>query len=87
MADALVLLCAISATAVLTAVFGEGRYEEVKHLYLFYISNLLLLSIGFAVSVDLIQQRVRASIANRTRSAEIHTDSQRRDATSTSTTS
>jgi hypothetical protein len=79
-ADALVWLCAISATALLTGVFGEGRYEEVKHLYLFYISNLLLLSLGFVASLDLIQQRMLASMPNPPRSGQIHTDSKRRDA-------
>lgn len=52
-ADALVFLCAISATALIAAVFGEGHYEETKHLYLFYSSNLLLLALAVAVASHL----------------------------------
>lgn len=48
-ADALLCLCAISAVALLAAVFGEGNYEEVKHLYLFYASNIILLAISCGV--------------------------------------
>lgn len=68
-ADALVCLCAISATALLAAVFGEGHYEEIKHLYLFYTTNLILLALSLAVSADLIRRRATGPLskADRTR--------------------
>ena len=54
-ADAMVLLVAVSATALVAAVFGEGSYEEVKHLYLFYVANLVLLGLVGAAAVALIR--------------------------------
>jgi hypothetical protein len=49
--DAIVFLLVVSAVALLTAVFGEGSYEEIKHLYLFYVANLLLLAITAGASL------------------------------------
>lgn len=59
-ADALVCLCAISAAALIAAVFGEGHYEETKHLYLFYTSNLLLLTLSLAVASSLTATQLTA---------------------------
>ena len=53
-ADAMVLLVALAAAALVAAVFGEGSYEEVKHLYLFYVADLLLLGLTAAGVVALI---------------------------------
>ena len=57
-ADALTCLCAISAVALFAAVFGEGNYEEIKHLYLFYTTNIILLAISSAVASNLILTRL-----------------------------
>lgn len=62
-ADALICLCAISATALIVAVFGEGHYEETKHLYLFYTGNLLLLALSLGVTSDLVAKWVTARTA------------------------
>ena len=64
-ADALVCLCAISATALLAAVFGEGHYEETKHLYLFYTTNLTVIGLGLAVSTELLSRRRMPRLSNR----------------------
>lgn len=58
-ADALTALSAISAVAVLCAVFGEGHYEEVKHLYLFYVTNLTLIALCSAVGLQVAIERRR----------------------------
>ena len=53
-ADAMVLLVAVAAAALVAAVFGEGSYEEVKHLYLFYVADGLLLGLVAAGAVALV---------------------------------
>jgi hypothetical protein len=40
--NAMIFLLVISAYSLFAAVFGEGLYEETKHLYLFYVSNALI---------------------------------------------
>ena len=52
-ADAMGLLVAVAAAALVAAVFGEGSYEEVKHLYLFYVADGLLLGLVAAGVVAL----------------------------------
>jgi hypothetical protein len=52
--DAMFLLLAVSAVSLLAAVFGEGLYEETKHLYLFYCSNALLGAFTIAACVQLL---------------------------------
>lgn len=64
-ADALVVLTAVSAVALAAAVFGEGTYEEVKHLYLFYVANLLLLTLTLAVNLGIVSRglaRIRRTL-------------------------
>jgi hypothetical protein len=53
-ADVLLMMVAISAFELCAAAFGEGAYEEGKHLYLFYVTNLLLLAFTAAGSVHLV---------------------------------
>ena len=55
-------LCAISATALIAAVFGEGHYEETKHLYLFYTSNVLLLALSVGAVVNLTAGHLTAGV-------------------------
>lgn len=57
--DATVFLLAVSAISLLAAVFGEGSYEEIKHLYLFYVANLLLIALTAGSYVDLLRSRAR----------------------------
>jgi hypothetical protein len=57
-ADALTCLCAISAMSLFAAVFGEGNYEEIKHLYLFYTTNIIMLAISSGVASNLILTRL-----------------------------
>lgn len=44
LSDVLFILLGVSVLALCAAVFGEGAYEEVKHLYLFYVANLLVVA-------------------------------------------
>lgn len=51
--DALLVLTGVSVVALCAAVFGEGSYEEIKHLYLFYVANLLVLAATAATAARL----------------------------------
>jgi hypothetical protein len=59
--DSIFFLVAVSFFSLLTAVFGEGTYEEVKHLYLFYLSNIFILALTTGLYVEFIRTKVRVA--------------------------
>ena len=61
LADVLCVLAAISAFSLVSAAFGEGAYEEIKHLYLFYIANLLIVAASAGAGAEMLQRRAVVS--------------------------
>jgi hypothetical protein len=57
LSDAVIFLLAVSALSLITAAFGEGRYEEVKHLYLFYVADIIILALAAGSYIELLRPR------------------------------
>ena len=59
LSDVLLVLVGVSVVALCAAVFGEGAYEEIKHLYLFYVVNLFLLATTAATAARVLARPPR----------------------------